>query len=1216
METPPCFIFSWHAEDDDVNDETRFVIRGFGLTTDHQNVMIEVVDFPVYLYIELPSHIPWRTSRMLLNHVQDKLMEMLGRFSIHPVKMALLYKKKLYYYSDNEFPFLFVAFACQADRSSASKIIMKNDVIVVFGKKLRIRCHEHEANGLLQFLSFKDIPSVGWVKVEGNMVLDHRTWCDQVVQCSYRHLANHPSDIVPSFNIYSFDLEVYSSDHSKMPNAKHRSDEIFQISMVGNDKKILLTLGEVSCFECQGIPVYIQTYKNEKELLLGFSEWVIKLGVHVLIGYNIFGFDIPYMMDRAKLLGIFNRFAVQGMIKNRVCKEREISWSSSAYKNQEFRFIDVIGRIVVDVLPQIKRDYKLSNYKLSTVAQHFMNADKDPVKPKDIFEFYHRYKTKPDSFAIELLSVIGEYCVQDSQLVLDLFSKLQLWIGLIEMAKACNVPIPCLYTQGQQIKVYSQIYKQCLYQKIVVESSKYHNQMNSTQYMGAFVFDPCPGIYNDIIPFDFAALYPTTIIAYNIDFSTLVTDPNIPDSDCNIVEWTEDDHKKHYKFRFIKNRKGVIPRMLEDLLKKRKETKYSMRDHDKNSVMYTVLDKRQLALKVSANSAYGIMGATKGYLPFLPGAMSTTAMGRYSITKAANHVKQAYGGQLIYGDSVCSYTPVLIRLNRRDLHIVEIEKLSDLCFDGKEYWHSSDDGKQFMELGTFVETWSERGWTRVYRIIRHQHNTQTKCIYRITTITGDVVDVTDDHSLLNSRGQIVKPSDLQIHPDVLCTNTFPDDNFVQSSYNNKTEEEAFMFGQCSSCNVPDWVLMCSNKAILLAFWKGFCISHRASIHPSTGGVRLCLNSQLLCQKVFFLIHKIDLMPIKVDIGYHCFVVDIVAKNSKPGAMIRSIQRIPYNGYVYDLTTENHHFAAGVGNLIVHNTDSIYCHFPSIPSTELWKFALKVESEFTSLFPSPMKLAFEEKIYKRFLILTKKRYMAFTQNADFSIDKNLTIRGVLLARRDNCKWIRNVYEQTVRLLMDLSKSLPSRSEVEDLIQEEVIKLCSHFYDVSHITITKSVGSEYKPKVVTGYDESTGKITDITKFKKRLEELEISIKDHNWLQLYQEKMKPAHVQLASKMASRGCPVSAGTRIEYLMIQHPNPKAKQFQKIEDPEYQKEYSDILKPDYFFVLKLAKNSLQQLISVVYNDSDMMDNIIQSHTQKAEVCGELLRLFQPRIVFS
>ena len=55
-----------------------------------------------------------------------------------------------------------------------------------------------------------------------------------------------------------------------------------------------------------------------------------------------------------------------------------------------------------------------------------------------------------------------------------------------------------------------------------------------------YVFKPVPGVYDNIVPFDFASLYPTTIIAYNIDYSTLVQDRHVPDSHCHVIEW--EDH--------------------------------------------------------------------------------------------------------------------------------------------------------------------------------------------------------------------------------------------------------------------------------------------------------------------------------------------------------------------------------------------------------------------------------------------------------------------------------------------------------------------------------------------------------------------------------------------------------------------------------------------------------------------------------------------------
>ena len=105
------------------------------------------------------------------------------------------------------------------------------------------------------------------------------------------------------------------------------------------------------------------------------------------------------------------------------------------------------------------------------------------------------------------------------------------------MAKTCRVSMFALYTQGQQIKVYSQLYDYCMKNDIVVEKDAYQVQENE-RYVGAKVFPPIPGRYKMVVPFDFASLYPTTIIAYNIDYHTWVPDDsNIPDSKCHVMEW-------------------------------------------------------------------------------------------------------------------------------------------------------------------------------------------------------------------------------------------------------------------------------------------------------------------------------------------------------------------------------------------------------------------------------------------------------------------------------------------------------------------------------------------------------------------------------------------------------------------------------------------------------------------------------------------------------
>ena len=350
------------------------------------------------------------------------------------------------------------------------------------------------------------------------------------------------------------------------------------------------------------------------------------------------------------------------------------------------------------------------------------------------------------AIAQKAMGIVGKYCIQDSNLVVLLMDKLQTWVGLTEMAKTCNVPIFTLYTQGQQIKVYAQLYKFCMYEGIVVEKDAYQVG-EGERFVGAHVFPPVPGRYKQVVPFDFASLYPTTIIAYNIDYHTWVPDDSpIPNSRCHVMNWEDhigcchdpkvirvtklseyinaeqakikilrekktktldkfrkkeigveisqqvEELKPYVKerselnktktkypmcakryYRFLKEPRGILPTIIQNLLDARKRTRKidmvnchkriaALKDSgaDPNEIeelngLLGVLDKRQLAYKVSANSMYGIMGARKGYLPFMPGAMCTTYMGRTNAVLSAETIVQKYQGELVYGDTDSNY---------------------------------------------------------------------------------------------------------------------------------------------------------------------------------------------------------------------------------------------------------------------------------------------------------------------------------------------------------------------------------------------------------------------------------------------------------------------------------------------------------------------------------------------------------------------------------
>lgn len=760
MENYRFFPYSWHKDED---EEEVTSIRIYGLNEKNENVCVRVDNFTPYVYIELPEHIQWNVSKAQL--VGNKLDELLG--CQKPLKKVLMMKKKLYgaYVNENQerklFPYLFCSFSARKDIKSLEYNLRRTLHIVGIGA-IKFKIHEADADEILQLTCCRQIPTAGWVDFHGKRQTEHDkiTLCDHEFKVKWKQLSVFESDKVPNPKIMGFDIEVNSTNTSVMPNARKPGDKIFQISCViarHGDKseeyeKYLLTLGQPDP-DIVGEDVLIYMYDTESDLLIGFTNFIREENPNLIVGYNILGFDIPYMIDRAKLnMCIFN-FDQQGFHKFAHARERNIKWSSSAYKNQEFQFLDAEGRIYVDLLPLVKRDFKFNNYKLKTIAEHFVGQTKDPLSAKGIFKCYRigirkNNKGEFSTKAQRAMGIVGKYCVQDSVLTVLLMDKLQTWVGLTEMAKTCCVPIFTLYTQGQQIKVYSQLYKYCMYENIVVEKDGY--QVNEEErYVGAHVFPPVPGCYNKVVPFDFASLYPTTIIAYNICYHTWVPDDSdIPNSKCHIMEW--EDHigcshdpkvirkmeltkyinseqavikkirekrnktldklrkkeimaeinikinelKPYIKerselnknkpkfpmcakryYRFLKEPRGVLPTVIQNLLDARKHTrkvdmiktknkideleKDSGSNHEKEieklKGLLAVLDKRQLAYKVSANSMYGAAGVRRGYLPCMPVAMCVTYMGRVNIELTAKTIIDKFKGHLVYGDTDSNY---------------------------------------------------------------------------------------------------------------------------------------------------------------------------------------------------------------------------------------------------------------------------------------------------------------------------------------------------------------------------------------------------------------------------------------------------------------------------------------------------------------------------------------------------------------------------------
>lgn len=502
----------------------------------------------------------------------------------------------------------------------------------------------------------------------------------------------------------SFDIETYSNNHKSMPNMDNPDHVCYMVSCIFqkvNDKSsrqnYIIVIGD-----SDEIPnSTIIKVKNEKELFREFIKLVNELDPIIMTGYNIFGYDYEYMNCRYKYTALEEWPNLSKLKSLEISTMENIKWKSSAYGFNVISFLKMPGRISIDMLPIVKRDYKLDKYSLNFVAEYFLKQSKHNVSAADMFKIYElcqELDCKPEIHEIarkEMTRVI-KYCIQDAVLVVDLFDKLNTWIAHIEMASITGTEIVDLFTRGQQIRCLSQVYDLATKNNVILDRKP---AIELDSYQGGFVGHPIPGIHDNVICLDFASLYPSIMIAYNICHSTYAPLENrkISDENCEIIEFEKeailklqededefcgsgdkirknpdsdsdsesdsDDTKseKHTgenpnaimeKHRFIKQevRIGIIPQLLTNLISERNNVKKQMKT-ETDEIYLIVLDKRQLALKVSANSLYGFLGAKKGVLPFIQAAMCVTSIGRQSIIKVNKYMEDTYDATIVYNDT-------------------------------------------------------------------------------------------------------------------------------------------------------------------------------------------------------------------------------------------------------------------------------------------------------------------------------------------------------------------------------------------------------------------------------------------------------------------------------------------------------------------------------------------------------------------------------------
>ena len=1307
----------YHEISDEQRDQIgQYYLHLFGKTTDNKSIYVKVSGFKPHFYVEIPKSWSNINAKHFFDHVKSSLPRI---FQNNLVGYTVMSRHKFYYFTANEL-FNFIRFEFDNENAMRRCNYIFNKPIRVLGlcNPTLFQVFESNIEPLLRCMHIQNVNACGWIKIDKYSPLHGGFTTEIGIETDWTNLEKYDSPDISKLKIMSFDIECTSIDGS-FPQAARYGDKIIQIgstfSYYGSQdcyKKYILTLK--SCDQIPG--VIVESYEEEKDLLIAWTKLVIREDPDIITGYNIFGFDELYMHDRAVKLQCLDAFSKLGRISDVSCKFITKQLASSALGENLLKYFEITGRVQIDLMKVIQRDYKLDMYKLDFVSEYFISDDitnhsykdektnltiknsksitvgnyitiqeneekinegekfkvleindsiitigkmieikpnrnykwclvKDDVEPKELFHMQSQGPTER--------KIIAEYCVQDCALCNRLVAKLEILTNNIAMANVCHVPLSYIFLRGQGIKIFSLVAKKCREMNycIPVIRKKNNEEEEEESYEGATVFVPEVGFYVDpIVVLDYNSLYPSSMIHKNISHETLISDQkydNLENFEYEDIYYKNTATGADIHCRFARNKNGILgilPQILQELLGERKATKKLM-EKETDKFKKNILDGKQLALKVTANSLYGQTGASTSSICLKEIAASTTATGRLMFKTAENFAQGPYkdivlaainndpkfyellepmmkkikddptkqfiklslnkdcnnlenvldqimkdyimkneecydlegekeedilvsrtlinkytkkqmdfgeawkfsikirilailenkytvNPRIMYGDSVTGDTPLLLQDNNETVYIKKIKSLGETDWLPYDEFKAGDITHWDKEQrSTEYKIWTTTGWSKIKRVIRHKTN---KKIYRILTHSG-CVEVTEDHSLLDHTGTIIKPTECII--DTKLMTGFP----TEFNFNNfNIDIKQFELFKKSNDYIDYTDILHAQQTYYLLKSDGYYISIDTINTINSHTIYRLTYTKAIQRKEQNQIKKIELLS-------EC-----------------------YDDYVYDIETETGNFQAGVGNIIVKNTDSVFIKMNIINISndehltdkngliKAIQLGVLCGDIVNKTLPFPHNLAYEKTLWP-FCIMAKKRYVGnlYEEDPDHFKQKSM---GIVLKRRDNAHIVKKIYGGIIKIL--LNERNPDKAIAFTKKSINDLMFGKNVYPMSDFVITKTLKGNYKNR------ESI-----------------------------------AHAVLADKIAARdpGNKPMINERIPYVFIEVPTVRGKkmlQGDRIENPKYVTQNN--LKIDYLQYLtnQIMEPVVQILETVCPNSSEIFSEVINKEQNR------------------
>jgi len=359
-----------------------------------------------------------------------------------------------------------------------------------------------------------------------------------------------------------------------------------------------------------------QFWGEERKMLEDFTSLIRKEDPDILTGYNIDGFDIPQILECAKVL-----------------KVPTLNWGRApgALEQYNNRFWYTEGRIIADTWWSVKRQLRPKQETLNAVARLVLGEEKLDVDPARIDEEWAADRTR-----------VLDYCTKDAELALRLLEKVAILEKYLDIAAVARLPLDDALNGTTSQLIDALLIRAADRSAVTAGGSErvgvpLTNRAEEYEPIeGGYVHTLEPGLYHWVAVLDFVGMYPSLIIKNNICFTTL-------NDSGTIVSPTGS------RFLAKEMREGLLPRVLVRLRRDRDEFKRRMREgaSEEERRYYQGL---QEAIKILMNAVYGVFASTFYRFTDQRIGASITAFGREAIKQVIEALERE-GLKVIYSDT-------------------------------------------------------------------------------------------------------------------------------------------------------------------------------------------------------------------------------------------------------------------------------------------------------------------------------------------------------------------------------------------------------------------------------------------------------------------------------------------------------------------------------------------------------------------------------------